>query len=185
MNQLALNEWRRKGAELADIARQLPWHRGDWYLAAESIIDPDRAMERDKRAEQIVKRGDMPGHGIDWKLIRKNAEVCRRFPEKLRREKLTFAHHESVADLPHAKAEHWLTLCEKHGLSAADLRQQIRQKLRPRSIKPEVLYVLPAHAAQMSRWLRAQMAGMNGERARRVIADLGPLLETVDELKRK
>lgn len=110
-------EWLRAGAQISRIVNSSAWCLGDWLVRGQ-----DRYTDRYRRAIDEV--------GLDYQTLRNYAWVARRFPQKRRREQLSFQHHAEVAALPESEQDYWLNQAENGGWARNQLRRELRESRR-------------------------------------------------------
>lgn len=106
-------EWLRIGQQVALIGDSSSWWLGDWLVYGQDKL-PDRYRQA------------MASTSLDYQTLRNYAWVARRFPPSLRRERLSFGHHATVASLAEPERQTWLERALQFGWSVRELRAHLR-----------------------------------------------------------
>lgn len=112
-DRLPSTEWLRIGQQVALIGDSSSWWLGDWL-----VYGQDKFPDRYRQA--------MASTSLDYQTLRNYAWVARRFPPSLRREKLSFGHHATVASLAEPERQAWLERAVQLGWSVRQLRACLR-----------------------------------------------------------
>lgn len=110
-------QWLLEGKRLGAISRCSPWCIGDWIRYGES-----------RWGETYTEPARITGH--DPKTLRNYAWVARSVDLSLRRDNLTFSHHELVASLTPDEQRRWLDVASENRMSVDDLRLALRTSRR-------------------------------------------------------
>jgi hypothetical protein len=94
----AFEEWEERGLRAFARESGVQWELGDWWVAGEPL-DYNRRVE-------FLQRGDLALH-----TVQNYASVCRKFPPSLRKEGLSFGHHNVVVAEPADEAQALLDWC--------------------------------------------------------------------------
>jgi hypothetical protein len=111
-----IEEWLRIGESLNTIYKGNKWWIGDWLNFGER------------------KYGHMYPQGMntdyDYNTLANYKWVASRVESSRRRELLSFTHHYEVAKFEPKEQEKWLMKAEKEGWDRAEMRKQIRERIR-------------------------------------------------------
>ncbi len=132
---LSYDEWSELGATLQGIGKAWQWWIGDWLNYGETRWGEKYAQAVDE--------------GLDYQAAANAAWVSKALPFSLRKEELSWNHHQAVApfDTPTEQTE-WLDKAVSNKWSVSELREQIREANQPDPVSPpegqyQVLYVDP------------------------------------------
>lgn len=144
-DNLSLSDWKALWQPLRDLGGSVRLIRGDWLnygaskFAAPIELDADKqlsAEEREKAHRRRVNKfaASLTSNKEDYRALAYEAWVSRSVPIVRRRKTLTWSHYVEVAALEPKDQEKYLNLAETGGLSAGQLRRELRTK---RSSKDE------------------------------------------------
>jgi len=104
-------EWAEAGALLHTQMKSISWLAGDWLLWGEDMYPDTYTQMLDKWSESTLTR---------W------AWVCKKVPPHIRREELSFTHHQAVASLGHQEQAEWLNRAVLNDYTAEELAVRIK-----------------------------------------------------------
>jgi hypothetical protein len=146
---LPLDEWRRIGIELANLARRTPWWIGDWMFHGET----NYAAGMSQAYEDAIA-----ATGLDYQTLANYKTVAGRFAFSRRRENLSLAHHAEVLALDLDDQEHWLDRAEREKWSVRTLRDELHAGASPRERAALQLIPLRVEQARIDQWRAAAAA---------------------------
>lgn len=125
---LTLEEWSAVGKKAVRVAEASRWIVGDWLVFGhrkfiESAIDGTS----EHRHTSELFRVALEALPYETDTLRRTAWVCANVSAERRRPRLSFYHHEEVADLPPGEQERYLTLAEQNDWTRSELRVAIRR----------------------------------------------------------
>lgn len=124
--QMSYEDWEKTGQTLRLGRETLKFVLGDWINFGEANYG--------ERYAQAIDATD-----FDYDYLRNIAYVCRRVELSLRRDNLTFGHHQVVAPLDSEEQEYYLAMAEEEGLTRKELRERIQKdKADPEDPLPPV-----------------------------------------------
>lgn len=101
--------YEKMGRLLGNANRRMQWVVGDWINLVEDVY-PDRYSQ----ATEVT--------GLNKQTLINRASICRRIPEKRRRQGLPFSMHADLAYIDPQEREHWLNEAHKNGWNRDELR---------------------------------------------------------------
>lgn len=104
----SLDEWRAAFQWVKRCEGAVQFWLGDLVLAGESMFGEEASQE------------------FDRETIRRWVWVCDKVNPDVRRQTLTFSHHEAVAHLEPREQRRWLELAESMAWSSKELRRQLK-----------------------------------------------------------
>jgi protein gp37 len=131
-------QWTDAGWRLVAESRSRMWRIGDWWHVGEQQQWP-----KGKRKAFVASAEWQAADGPAFQTCANAASVCTAFPTSLRREVLTFKHHEQVAGLEAKDASRLLDWCEavkgKTGKlpTIRELRDEVRRMPAKRTRRPK------------------------------------------------
>jgi hypothetical protein len=118
IRMMNIEGWTIEGERLAREHHAATWAIGDWLIQGEAI---GAGYEQ---AEEVT--------GLDYQTLRNVRYVAGCFDVSRRRDKLSFAHHATVAALPAEEADRLLLEAERESWSVKRLRlERSLEKLKP------------------------------------------------------
>lgn len=123
------DEWLAVGVPLFLSADALPWWVGDWCVAA------GHRWGRTSEGEAMIHREVAGAANLTASTIADYWTVAEAIPPAMRREKLSWSHHEVVANLDPAEADELLGLAA-HG--DFDEVRQVRQRWSVERLRAEI-----------------------------------------------
>lgn len=121
----SFDDWKMVGGVLRRIESGLQWMLGDWLAFGERTYG--------ETYQQVAE-----SMGYEAKTLYNFAYVCKGVDFSLRKEKLSFGHHNLVAAMPPEEQDYWLTEAIAGRWSVAKLRRAIRGEL-PQAEQPAML----------------------------------------------
>jgi hypothetical protein len=117
-------DWNEVGKILAYLDSALQWLIGDWanwYVERQSPKDDN---ERGRLYDEICEMFNLERP----KTVRNYALVCRKVHVSLRKDTLSFSHHNLVTGLDEDWQEIWLSRAEKENWSVAEMSRQMQNE---------------------------------------------------------
>jgi len=110
------DQWEQAGRLIARIGRASRWWIGDWLLEGEARFG--------EKASQL-----MDSLGLEYSSLSNIAWVAKRVPPEVRREDLSWSHHEVVAVLERPEDQvKWLARAAEQGWKRDELRAHLKGK---------------------------------------------------------
>jgi hypothetical protein len=113
---LSYQEWEDIGTKIRGVRETVKFIVGDWCNFG--------AVAYGEKYAQAISATD-----YDYQQLRNISWVCRQVPMGVRREDLSFAHHQAVANLDRDEQVVWLQAAKDSELSSRDLKRAITGKL--------------------------------------------------------
>ena len=141
-DRLTDEEWTDLGHRIGRVVKASMFMVGDWLIHREEELGGGKRGGGGKgRPEEIEKRYEIAVEitGLSVDTLAKAAGVCRHVPANLRRRRLAFEHHYTVAKLQESEQEKWLKLAEKHKMGKRRLARSIEagRVLTPKELEPD------------------------------------------------
>lgn len=175
---LEIQEWKQVGHSLCRCKDSLQFWIGDW------INYGQKAYSRDKYNEAMLIFGDEGGrnYGYDQHTLENFASICKRVESSLRREHLSFGHHEVVAAMTPDRQDYWLGIAEKEKLSVDAFRQRTRKKLKAANVDGQSLM---AGMFDFGGWATKATRGFNDLFNRRPLVewDDGEIMDGINRIE--
>jgi hypothetical protein len=115
---MTFDEWQRVGCTLQTVQGSINWWIGDWLNEGEK-----------RYGETYAQAIEVTGWDISRLQIAKH--VSSNVESLIRIKDLSWTHHRHVASLPPAEQEHWLNLAVQNDWSSGQLKDAIKESLRP------------------------------------------------------
>lgn len=122
-------QWKEVGHNLLRCKDSLQFWIGDWINYGEANYG-----EKYAQAMDIFGVEGQKNYGYEKKTLENFASVSKRVESSLRREKLSFGHHEVVAALESRDQDVWLAKAVMNEWTVAELTKEIRGKQKAKQI---------------------------------------------------
>lgn len=151
---LDIQEWKRVGHSLCRCKDSLQFWIGDWINYGQDSYGREKYVE----AMEIFGVEGEGDYGYNQRTLENFASICRRVESSLRREHLSFGHHEIVAGMEAEDQKYWLGLAEKEKLSVDKLRLRTRKTLKASAVDGQSVM---AGMFDFSKWATATKRGFD------------------------
>lgn len=127
-HEMAVETWQSIGEQIIKIGDSTAWWIADWINYGQQKF-PDRYRKAAAKTN------------LSYQTLRNYAWVARRFPISRRRAELSFQHHALVAGLEEQEQDRWLERALERGLSATELRKQLKSSRSSISKSTSILHM--------------------------------------------
>jgi len=121
--QPTLDEWLEIGKLLEKASDSVHWWIGDWLNYGMEHYEIDGEKLTYDRAQELLEE-----RGVEFKYqtLRNDKYVSEQIPLSLRKDNLSWNHHQAVAPLPPDQQQYWLGYAQEHELTTRELRAAIK-----------------------------------------------------------
>jgi hypothetical protein len=173
---MTVDEWASAWPVLEAMTDGLQWAIGDWLVHG----------ERNNYGEKYAKQIEVTGY--KYKSLANMAAICRSVPFSLRKENLSFGHHNLVSGMEAKEQKRWLDAAESNGWDVAALAEQInKSKGKPLVMAASKLFIPSKWVSSGVDWFRAQFERQPIEqwpqdRREMLKQDLAPIVRIYERL---